>query len=250
MNETVIWDAGGDRLSHLATPKEYEGSWRHWVFTKNANTGEMGIYLDGELWASTTGQNSNLGEITNVALGNSVIGDNGYIGAIDEVRVYSQALSSEEVTTLHNSYNEKTGYNVWLESFDGIEPDSTNTGINEDFDSDGIPNLLEYVLASDPTDSITSHYTLPGIVFSEEAGEYVFRYTRSIDALNNTIQNFQYSFDLDVWQTVDITRAIESKIEVLNLPNNLQQVDVLLQSTGIAENGSVLGRLEVFLDAD
>ena len=137
-----------------------------------------------------------------------------------------------------------------MESFDGIEPDSTNTGINEDFDSDGIPNLLEYVLASDPTDSITSHYTLPGIVFSEEAGEYVFRYTRSIDALNNTIQNFQYSFDLDVWQTVDITRAIESKIEVLNLPNNLQQVDVLLQSTGIAENGSVLGRLEVFLNAD
>ena len=54
----VYWDAGGrlsgnnNRLSRRARPGEFKGRWNHWAFTKDARSGEMAIYLNGELWHS------------------------------------------------------------------------------------------------------------------------------------------------------------------------------------------------------
>ncbi len=65
-NENVYFDTGGaatatgvsdiDRINKKASPEEYKGSWQHWTFTKNADTGEMKIYLNGVLWHSGSGK--------------------------------------------------------------------------------------------------------------------------------------------------------------------------------------------------
>ena len=60
-NGQIYWDCGNDgggydRINKQATEAEYEGTWQHWAFTKNATTGDMRIYLNGELWHTGTGK--------------------------------------------------------------------------------------------------------------------------------------------------------------------------------------------------
>ena len=60
-NSTIFFDCGNngsgfDQIKKQAQPKDYKGKWSHWAFTKNATTGEMKIYLNGELWHSGTGK--------------------------------------------------------------------------------------------------------------------------------------------------------------------------------------------------
>ena len=252
VNERVFWDAGNavslDRIGNLATRAEYEGSWRHWVFTKNSASGEMSIYLDGEQWHIELENNAEIGEITSAVLGNNVAGGSGFRGAIDEVRLYSRTLNSEEVRALKDSYDEKSGYDAWLRRFSGTSDEgATNTGINEDFDGDGVSNLLEYVLNGDP--SVRERQSiLPRIVLSEDAG-YVFRFTRNVEALNNTTQNFQYSTNLDGnWNLLEIPDTSLNGITITELPDNLQEVEVPLEATGLTDGPRLFGRLQVLLN--
>ncbi|MDQ8179586.1 LamG domain-containing protein [Pelagicoccus sp. SDUM812005] len=106
-NGQVYWDAGDgsgyDRINKSATPAEYEGSWRHWVFTKNANTGAMNIYLDGVLWHSGSGKNRSIGSVAAASLGSN-LSTNSYNGAIDDVQLYNVALAPVEVEALYLAY--------------------------------------------------------------------------------------------------------------------------------------------------
>ena len=55
VNGKVFWGAGNrgssyDRISKAADASTYKGGWNHWVFTKNASTGQMKIYVNGTLF--------------------------------------------------------------------------------------------------------------------------------------------------------------------------------------------------------
>ncbi|MGJ8676659.1 MAG: LamG-like jellyroll fold domain-containing protein [Akkermansiaceae bacterium] len=151
-NGIVYWDAGNtgsnyDRINKAASASEYKDQWNHWVFTKNATTGEMAIYLNGELWHSGTGKARSMTGITNVILGSDV-NNNTYDGIVDEVQLYNVALSASEVSDLAYSY---TAINetpkVWLIA-NGIDP--TNAGALADADGDGLANWQEYQNGTDP----------------------------------------------------------------------------------------------------
>ncbi|MHC4570129.1 MAG: LamG domain-containing protein, partial [Planctomycetota bacterium] len=84
-NGNVYFDTGGagwDRIFKAASPGEYEGSWRHWTFVKNAETGDQQIYLDGELWYSETGMTLPMTGVRTFALGSVPDGSNPYNGII------------------------------------------------------------------------------------------------------------------------------------------------------------------------
>ena len=62
-NGRIYWDAGYsngyDRIDRAAAAAEYEGQWNHWVFTKDAAAGKIGVFeFDGgvfaDLWATKT----------------------------------------------------------------------------------------------------------------------------------------------------------------------------------------------------
>ncbi|MCH6259096.1 discoidin domain-containing protein [Puniceicoccaceae bacterium K14] len=108
-NSNVYWDAGNngtssyDRIQGGTVSSNFEGSWNHWVFVKNATSGDMVIYLNGSVFQSGTGKTQTMSGITNVRLG-SAITNQYYSGAIDEVVIYDIALSASEVSALYNSY--------------------------------------------------------------------------------------------------------------------------------------------------
>ncbi len=92
--------SGFDRVVKFASYTIYKGTWTHWAFTKNAATGEMNIYVNGELWKEGTGKTKPIDII------NFFIGGNGntlfYYGKIDEFRVWDKALDE---TTIHDWMN-------------------------------------------------------------------------------------------------------------------------------------------------
>jgi len=95
------YEGGYDRIDKVATPEEYEGQWNYWTFTKNAVSGEMKIYLNGELWHSGTGK-TRLIDIQNLVLGRAQNSANFYYGKIDDLSIWNVELDEE---TIHNWMN-------------------------------------------------------------------------------------------------------------------------------------------------
>ncbi|MGJ8653633.1 MAG: carbohydrate-binding protein [Opitutaceae bacterium] len=105
-NSIVYWDAGDsgyDRINKTATEAEFEGSWCHWVFTKNATTGIMKIYRNGIEWHSGTGKTKTMTTIASATIGSQTSGAY-YTGSIDEVQIYDKELDANAVASLYASY--------------------------------------------------------------------------------------------------------------------------------------------------
>ncbi|MGJ8677952.1 MAG: LamG-like jellyroll fold domain-containing protein [Akkermansiaceae bacterium] len=108
-NSTVYWDAGNnggalyDRINKAADSADFSGGWNHWVFTKNADSGVMNIYLNGSLWHTGSGNTRPMSYITSAFLGSAGGLSGTYDGLIDEVRMYNYELSAEEVSNLTSS---------------------------------------------------------------------------------------------------------------------------------------------------
>jgi autotransporter-associated beta strand protein len=106
-NGNVYWDCGNsgtssyDRIYKAAAVSEYEGRWNHWVFTKNAATGEMKMYLNGVLWQSGTGLTRVMSAVVQLRIGAALDGTAGTVGQLDDVRIYDHELSLAEVQTLY-----------------------------------------------------------------------------------------------------------------------------------------------------
>ncbi|HUS73131.1 MAG TPA: LamG-like jellyroll fold domain-containing protein [Sedimentisphaerales bacterium] len=106
-NGNVYFDTGGtadgyDRISKAATPAEYKGSWQHWTFTKDADTGEQSIYLNGVLWHSGSGLTRTMTGVTAFTIGSNSMGAENfnYAGLMDDFRLYDRALSEGEIAWL------------------------------------------------------------------------------------------------------------------------------------------------------
>lgn len=101
-NGQVYWDCGNngggyDRINKPADPSNFKGQWNHWAFTKNAMTGEMYIYLNGNLWHSGTGKYNSI-NVSDFVIGGSIVNNNLFnYGGIDEFRIWNKALSPEEI---------------------------------------------------------------------------------------------------------------------------------------------------------
>jgi len=103
-NGNVYFDTGGttaggyDRINQAATPDEFEGSWQHWAFVKNADTGEQMIYHNGVLWLSATGLTRTMTGVTKFTIGTKPsLAEGWYYGMMDDVRLYDHPLSEEEI---------------------------------------------------------------------------------------------------------------------------------------------------------
>lgn len=83
--------------------------------------------------------------------------------------------------------------------------DNSNNGLELDPDGDGIANLLEYFLDGDPLFSDT--VVLPSAADST-ATDFVLKFKRRDDAnADVTVQEFQYSSDLQSWSELPIPTA-------------------------------------------
>lgn len=136
--------------------------------------------------------------------------------------------------TMVLSYEAGTGgYSTWIGGFAGLS-DASATG---DPDFDGIENIMEYVLNSDPGDA--SSMNLP--VGEVTGGAYVFSYNRRSESKSDTFQMFQYGTDLDEWTDLVIPTSSEGIVTILqNDPSpGFETVTITLPATG----ERVFGRL-------
>jgi hypothetical protein len=100
-NSSIYFDCGNtgntyDRIEKAASATEIKGSWKHWTFTKNATSGVMNIYLNGELWHSGTDK-TRLIEIQNLYFGSDNNGNNVFNGKIDELSIWNTALDQQTI---------------------------------------------------------------------------------------------------------------------------------------------------------
>lgn len=96
------------------------------------------------------------------------------------------------------------GYQVFAQTI--TDPAKRAAGL--DADSDGVSNLLEYVLAGDPTAQDLA--ILP--IISSAGNALVITYKRSDASENDTIQIVQYSANLLDWTDVPITPAAATPV--------------------------------------
>ncbi|MDB9313691.1 hypothetical protein PN462_11320 [Spirulina sp. CS-785/01] len=101
-NSRIYFDCGNDgsqcdRIDKAAQTSEFQGVWSHWAFTKNAQTGEMKIYLNGQLWHSGTGKTRQLNPATKVLLGNYPNRSYPYHGIVDEIRIWNRVRTQTEI---------------------------------------------------------------------------------------------------------------------------------------------------------
>lgn len=242
-NSQVYWDAGYaggyDRISALAAVDDYKGQWNHWVFTKNATTGEMKIYLNGALWHSGTNKNKMLSGITEGWVGSSdQMSSESYSGLLDEVMLYDVELTEAEITGLYRAYTLPQDYSLWLQNYPTLEDHS----FAADPEKDGIATGIEYVLNGIPT--VIDQTILP--VLDVAGDNFVFNFTRNVDAVSFTTQVFQYSSNLEEWTNVRISSPIDQSVRLGEVSDGLQQVTVIV-SKDAAVGGKLFGRLGVEL---
>lgn len=140
-NGQVYWDAGQegngyDRIFTSFQPQDYEGQWNHWAFTKNTATGEMKMYLNGQLVHSGTGKTRLMSGITRFNIGSRVPNAGGaYDGYIDEFRVWDkeldqatiQAWMAKDITPSHPDYANLIAYYQFNEGSGLV----ANSGMNQ-----------------------------------------------------------------------------------------------------------------------
>ena len=97
-NNGIYWDCGYpfNRIDKIATNAEYQG-WHNWVFTKNATTGNMSIYLDGNLWHSGSGLTSAIPAMTAARMGSYWNSQLYHSGRIAQCLIHNRALTADEV---------------------------------------------------------------------------------------------------------------------------------------------------------
>jgi hypothetical protein len=90
-----------------------------------------------------------------LAIGDTSNGYNGWNGQLDDLRIYRRALSPAEITALYAAPGAPESYDTWLASLP-TPPALEHRAITADPDADGLPNLLEYALAGDPTSATSA----------------------------------------------------------------------------------------------
>jgi hypothetical protein len=106
-NIHLPWDNGGvyfdcgngtgyDRIEKPMPANSVRGRWNHWAFTKNATTGIMAMYLNGELVQRDTGRRRDI-DIDELRVGMAMLSSNFFDGYIKDVEIYATALDISEV---------------------------------------------------------------------------------------------------------------------------------------------------------
>ena len=98
----VVWDIGSpsgeNRISQSGVSGDFQGSWRHWSFTKDHSLGEMIIFKDGSAFHRATDKFQPSAETSDIEYFWVGVA---YHGLLDDVRIYDRALSAVEVKALY-----------------------------------------------------------------------------------------------------------------------------------------------------
>jgi hypothetical protein len=96
LNNRAAFFTGNPDTTIIGSTLLNDGQWHHVVVTREQGVGKS-LYVDGVLEAMGSTNNSPLGANRNINIGGNTIDHRYYKGLIDEVALYSYALSSSQV---------------------------------------------------------------------------------------------------------------------------------------------------------
>ncbi len=103
---TVYWDCGNstgyDRIQKAVSKPNIGGRWNYWAFTKNALTGQMQIFLNGQPFMSDTGKHRTI-KMSQLDLGASISSVLNYYGQVSQFSVWNKALDSSSINRIMKS---------------------------------------------------------------------------------------------------------------------------------------------------
>ncbi|OYV06100.1 MAG: hypothetical protein CFE26_08135, partial [Verrucomicrobiales bacterium VVV1] len=130
------------------------------------------------------------------------------------------------------------GFTAWISNFPGL----SNATASGDPDSDGVSNLLEYVLNGIPNS--TNHSILPAASLTPT--HFIFSFTQRTESTALTIQTFEYSTTLDDWTPIQITSPIAPEVTLGPITAGSRTVTISIPKSA-APTGRLFGRLVVLL---
>ncbi len=218
-DEHVYWDAGSnnvnDRIEKIVgSPADYKGKWNHWAFVKNATTGNMAIYLNGQLYQNGTGKTILMNGIKKFRIGCSITYESWYDGFIDDFSVWNKEFTQTEIQSLMNNAvtinhpyysNLLVSYNLNETSGTVLNDLSSNNANGIMF---GLPNRMNFS-GINRFKNLTNQYSRPQITL--EQGVYssfvdsvlvvdtIPKSPLSVIVFNNTLNPIQATDTLVLW---------------------------------------------------
>lgn len=92
---------GNPDTTIVSTANINDGQWHHCVATRQQSTGTIRVYVDGVLQNTGTGARNTLPSSARLWLGAISSGGNYFNGSLDEVKLFTRTLSSDEVAALY-----------------------------------------------------------------------------------------------------------------------------------------------------
>jgi len=96
----VAFGVGNPDTTIQSSSNVNDGAWHHVVVTRNAATGAMVLYFDGAAQATATGPTGTRSAPATLRVGSLQTNLNFFAGQIDEVRLYSAALTAAQVAAI------------------------------------------------------------------------------------------------------------------------------------------------------
>lgn len=208
-----IWKPGsGDRLQAVSG-NQYgsalvlesnpisDGQW-HMITLVNqreGNTWRTHLYYDDGTLVSTFDTGSGGTQEGLLAIGNTSRGGNPWRGQLDDLRIYSRALTIAEIQELYEP--SPSGFESWISNLSNPLPSNLNKA-SDDPDGDGINNLFEYLYGSDPSDhSDAPHSELKWVTQGNGDAELHFVVHRNLAATGWRLV-IETTTDLTNWETL------------------------------------------------
>ncbi len=94
---------GNPDTTILSTTSINDGFWHHCVATRQQSSGTMRVYVDGLLQATGTGSRNSLNSSAHLLFGAIASGGGYFNGSLDEVKIFTRTLATNEVAALYNS---------------------------------------------------------------------------------------------------------------------------------------------------
>jgi len=165
--------SGYDRINKQASAAEMAGQWNHWAFTKNATTGQMKIYHNGNLWHSGNGKTKPI-SLENMNIGKGINSNNGYFGWLNEISIWKSELTQSEIAStmrfsIDNSHPSYDDLLVYLPFEEAMGDRVRNAQNNQYYNIQGVGHWQrlrgeEFYLNFESTDAVPAVSLLQGDV--------------------------------------------------------------------------------------
>ena len=189
-NNRIYWDAGlgsgsGSRIDKAIVDGEITDEWTHWAFAKNATTGVMNIFKNGQLWHTGSGKFDPISTVSILRIAQNSLWD----GKLDEFRVWKKSLEQENIVAWMNAplNNTHPFYSDLVLYYDfndaGVVLDKSINGF------DGAPtneNMIQFHNSSDQIHDVNLSSNRPDVTFVQ--GEYVSE-TDSVLVMDSILVN-------------------------------------------------------------